>query len=145
MRSDRKGRGLENVRVKDQSLKLITQLIQPMQQLNSGWRGRCLLGRLLKKGLPEYFRSPLSYILTGKLSSQDKVKLNRIEEVRGIIAEREGEISVYQSPETDPRNGIAEGPTKDRPFERTAYTTSISPKWGTFFIFVLKVHVQEQS
>jgi predicted O-methyltransferase YrrM len=98
------------------------------------WRSRLgllYLRRARRRGLPEYLRAPLEYLLTERASPQTAAVMERVERLRAGLAQRAGSAGIYLTP----RPGAARhspGPLERITLERIARVTSILPYWGAF-------------
>ncbi len=101
-------------------------------------KGLEFLDTMIRGGVPEELRIPLTYLIARCVPERDKEKINRVEAIRNKLAMRGAEeLEVLSSP----LPGAAGGATTSRPApgvaevytaQQLANTVSCGREWGTF-------------
>lgn len=90
--------------------------------------GRRQYFKMLESNLPHPLRSPLEFLLFGKLSFADERVVARIETLRCDLARRPDERITVYSGKTE-ADGATPG-TLERSLAQIAYESSVLPRWG---------------
>jgi predicted O-methyltransferase YrrM len=111
---------------------LLTHSFLPFVQTIYVWLiapyGRYRLHQIIKDGLPSPFHMPLRYLFSKKISEDDRSVVNRVEAIRATVAKRADLFEVAFPHTGDPA----------RTASQIAYTSSVTPDWGTFLYLCAK-------
>lgn len=101
----------------------------------ASWVGRRQYLRMLTDNLPNPLRSPIEFLLSGKLNPEDDRVVRNIETLRSELAKRQSEFVSVFSGRTSIESAMhpfSPAGTLERSLPQIAYVSSVLPRWGTF-------------